>query len=159
MNWTDCRTVKGETLKYLNWRKAQESKIRIDPKTCNIEVRGGRPEILVTYDRSQLLSVTIEETKETDKMQFLQIKMQQNQMLCIAGKKEVLNLFYCGVMFLLDQKVSNHPLVVNKTQEFQGMIANAKQFLSSGIIDYTLAAVPPAPPFPSYSNRLPKDPT
>lgn len=140
MTWTDCRTVKGEVLKYLNWKKAQDSKIRIDPKTLSIEVRGGRPDVLVIYDKAQLMSVTIEETREAaDK------DATESDALC-GWEKEVLNLFYCGVMLLLDQKVSNHPLVVNKTQEFQGMIANAKQFLNSGISDYTPTTVPVPPP-------------
>lgn len=160
MNWTDCRALKGETLKYFNWKKAQDSKVRIDPRTCNLEVNMGQMGMNVSYARDQLLSVTIEESKDTDnKIQFLQVKMQQNQVLCLTGKKEVLNLFYCGIMFLLDHKVSNHPLVVNKTQEFQGMIANAKQFLNSGILDYTPGVVPPPPSLDNFSSRLPQDPT
>lgn len=155
MNYTDCDYIITDAAHAGNWKKSHPSRIRINPKSWNLELMYHKD----SWERSQIKSVTIEETKDNEnKVQYLQINVGSEQ-IWVSGRREMINMFYCGIMYLLEEPVANHPLVLNKTQEFQGMVVNARQFLNAGAFDAPPPSIPPPPTTMKFATPLPEAPT
>ena len=155
MNWTDCSFIVTDASRTGNWKKNQQSRIRINPKSWNLEIMHHKE----SWEKSQIKSVVIDETKDSEnKVQYLQVNVGTEQ-VWVSGHREMINMFYCGIMYLLEEPLTNHPLVLNKAQEFQGMVVNARQFLNSGVFDTPPPAVPPPPQSLRFTTPLPEDPT
>ena len=135
MNWNDCSFIRTDGSKINNWKKEKKSKIRIEPQSWQIEISnisGGKPGKDDVDTKTEISSVALEETKDTDKpFQYLNIKFAKGEILCVTGSQDFVNLFYCGLMYILEkvEDIANNQLIVNKRQEFENMLDSVKKFL------------------------------
>ncbi|OHT06134.1 hypothetical protein TRFO_25913 [Tritrichomonas foetus] len=161
MNWNDCIFLRSDGSKANSWKKAQQTKIRIDPASWQVELALTGSKEKSKWEKSQIQNVTIDETKDSEnKTHFVQLTMGKNDILSISSHKDFVNLFYCGVTYLIEKEreIKNHPLIVAKKQEFDTMISNMKDFLSGPSND-SIPPVPPLPPNLDFVEPPPQNPT
>jgi hypothetical protein len=158
MNWNDFLFLRSDGSKVSSWRKAQRTQGRIHPQSWKLEFSNSKD----AWEKSQVQSVTLEETKDAEnKTYYVQINFKKGDCVALSsasGKRDIVSQFYCALMYLLDTP-PNHPLVTQKTQEFQVIVTSAKQFLAQGPIETALPPVPPLPPNLDFVTPLPVNPT
>lgn len=165
MNWNDCIYLRADGSKSSSWKKAQQSKIRIDSGSWQIEL--GSPNTKdknLKWEKSQISNLALEETKDSENnVLYVQITFGKNDILAISSHRDFVTLFYLGVIFFADKEnekenVMQNQLIVDKKKEFDSMILSLKQYLNES----TNEPIPPVPPLPQNMNfvdPLPKNPT
>lgn len=165
MNWNDCIYLRSDGSKSSSWKKAQQSKIRIDSGSWQIELgsTGGKG-INLKWEKSHITNLTLEETKDSENnILYVQITFGKNDILAISSHRDFVTLFYLGVIFFADKEnekenVMQNQLIIDKKKEFDAMISSMKQFLNES----TNEPIPPVPPLPQNMNFVdppPKNPT
>ncbi|KAH0786246.1 hypothetical protein GPJ56_009923 [Histomonas meleagridis] len=150
MNWNDCTYIRADGNKSSNWKKERKSQVRIDPQSWQIVFQHSSDSKSKddTDNKTEISSVTIEETKETDKpFQYLSVKYAKGDILSIAGTKDFVNLLYCGLMYTQEKfdQISSNPLIVSKTQEIESMLETTKSILAKPLNEATEIKVSDVP--------------
>lgn len=155
MGWNDCIILRSDGSKASYWKKAQNSQIRIDPKSWSLELKtetGAAKDKDTKWEQSQILNVSLEETKDSDnKILYVQISFPKNEVLAVSSHRDFVNLFFLGILFFTkkDQEKQNeivhHPLYQSKLEEFDLTIDKLKTFLN----ETTNEPIPPVPEPPS----------
>jgi hypothetical protein len=158
MNWNDVLFLRQEGSKSAPWRKAIRTSARIHPTSWKLELSSEKD----TWEKSQIDGASLEETKDSDqKTHYVLVRLKKGDPISFAspeGKRDVVNLIYCALMYLIDER-PQHPLVEQKIKEFEGMIAGVKDFLLLGANDPPLPPVPAPPPNLKFVTALPGSPT
>jgi hypothetical protein len=159
MNWNEVLFLRQDGNKSAAWRKAHRTSTRIHPTSWKLELSSEKD----TWEKSQIEGASVEETKDADpKTHYVLIRLKKGDFLSFSspdGKRDIVNLIYCALMYLIDEPPLRHPLIEQKTKEFDGMISGVKQFLQLGAADTPLPPVPAPPPHLKFVTPLPTTPT
>lgn len=164
MNWNDCIYLRADGSKSSSWKKAQQSKIRIDSGSWQIELGSNSGKANLKWGKSQITNLSLEETKDSENnILYVQITFGKNDVLAVSSHRDFVTLFYLGVIFFSDkanekENIMQNQLIIDKKKEFDSMISNMKLFLNES----TNEPIPPVPPLPQNMNFVdppPKNPT
>lgn len=153
MNGSECKIIQAEASKLNAWKKAKTLRVRIDPKSWNVEI--GLDTIL---EKNVFATAELKEVKDPDKEEpFLCIQMNQrrNEYISFTGDRSFIEIFKCGLGYLPhfqgsadDQEklseIDNNEFAQKKKAEFDVMVEKIKAFL--GDAESHAPEVPPPPP-------------
>jgi hypothetical protein len=158
MNWNEVLFLRQDGNKSAAWKKAHRTSTRIHPTSWKLELSSEKD----TWEKSQIDGASLEETKDAEpKTHYVLIRLKKGDLLSFAspeGKRDVVNLIYCALLYLIDEPPLGNPLVEQKTKEFDAMINSVRQFLQDGANDPPLPPVPAPPPNLKFVTPLPANP-
>lgn len=156
MNWNECRFVQAEAGKANAWKKPKRGSIRIDSRSWNVEIGVNVNEGVVMehrLERNALETAELKEVKDPEKEEPLlciQFNTRKNEYISITGEKSFIELFKCGVGYLLnieDQEkcaeLDNKEIAQKTIAEFDEMVEKMHAFLDGGSDQ-----APPVPALP-----------
>lgn len=142
-----------------SWKKSQQGKIFINHTNWQIEL--DLPKENYRWDKSDVTSVKIKETKDTDASgkpkSYILIVFKKDETLSISGPRS--ELFFCGLKYHLEQQksIAKHPLVLERKAKFEEMLSKAKEFLTTTKIGEE-PAIPPPPPNLNFVTEIAANP-
>ena len=149
MAWHDITFLKYDANKANQWKKATTGRIRFHPNETAIEID-------VINSKKVVNEVVMKEADDERKTPYLLFTFGKGDLISVTSRKEFLNLLFSAIKMVMGSEFSNEA-VQSKIQEFQKMLEQAKDFLSSSEIQ-SVPPIPSAPPT-NFSVELPPEST